>query len=108
MPIYEYCCENCAHKLEKIQRFSDAPLTDCPNCGASKLKKLMSAAAFQLKGEGWYVTDFKNPKKDKTGAATPVESTEKVSEVNAPVETTADSKASTEIKDTKKAETTAG
>jgi len=59
MPIYEYRCEACGHELEKIQRMSDAPLTDCPECGAAQLRRLVSAAAFRLKGAGWYETDFK-------------------------------------------------
>jgi putative FmdB family regulatory protein len=60
MPLYEYRCEACGHKLEAIQKMSDSPLTDCPACGASALKKLISAAAFRLKGGGWYETDFKS------------------------------------------------
>ena len=59
MPIYEYQCEACEHKLEKLQKISDAPLKDCPDCGKPALKKLVSAAAFRLKGSGWYETDFK-------------------------------------------------
>lgn len=60
MPIYEYCCEACGHELETLQKMSDAPLTDCPKCGAASLKKQVSAAGFQLKGSGWYVTDFRD------------------------------------------------
>ena len=60
MPIYEYQCTDCGHRLETIQRFSDAPLTDCPSCSKSALKKLLSAPAFRLKGSGWYETDFKS------------------------------------------------
>lgn len=60
MPIYEYECKVCGHRLEALQKFSDAPLTDCPACGKVELRKLISAAGFQLKGSGWYVTDFKN------------------------------------------------
>jgi putative FmdB family regulatory protein len=59
MPIYEYRCTSCGHELEKIQKMSDDPLTDCPACGQAALKKLVSAAAFRLKGGGWYETDFK-------------------------------------------------
>lgn len=59
MPIYEYECESCGHRLEAIQKMSDPVLTDCPTCGKSALKKLVSAAGFQLKGSGWYATDFK-------------------------------------------------
>ena len=59
MPIYEYRCEACGHYLETLQKISDPPLTDCHKCGKPALKKLISAAAFRLKGGGWYETDFK-------------------------------------------------
>ena len=59
MPFYEYRCEACGHELEKMQKVSDPPLTDCPACGRPALKKLISAAGFRLKGGGWYETDFK-------------------------------------------------
>ncbi|MGV6473601.1 FmdB family zinc ribbon protein [Azotobacter vinelandii] len=59
MPIYEYQCAACGHQLETIQKFSDAPLTDCPNCQAPGLEKLLSVPGFRLKGGGWYETDFK-------------------------------------------------
>jgi putative FmdB family regulatory protein len=59
MPIYEYRCNACGHELEKIQRMSDAPLVDCPDCGQAKLRRLVSAPGFRLKGGGWYETDFK-------------------------------------------------
>jgi putative FmdB family regulatory protein len=60
MPIYEYRCNACGHKLESLQRLSDAPLVACPACGKDALAKQLSAAGFQLKGSGWYATDFKN------------------------------------------------
>jgi len=60
MPIYEYRCSDCGHKLEALQKLSDSPLTDCPACGKARLSKLISAAGFQLKGSGWYATDFKS------------------------------------------------
>jgi len=63
MPIYEYECLSCGHRLEAIQKISDAPLTDCPNCRKPELKKLISASAFRLKVGGWYETDFKAGKK---------------------------------------------
>ena len=59
MPIYEYCCSVCGHELESLQKFSDAPLATCPSCHADTLVKKVSAAGFQLKGSGWYATDFK-------------------------------------------------
>ena len=60
MPIYAYRCENCGHQHDALQKISDAPLTDCPACGQPALKKQLTAAGFQLKGSGWYVTDFRN------------------------------------------------
>ena len=59
MPIYAYRCESCGHAKDVLQKMSDAPLTDCPACGASAFKKQLTAAGFQLKGSGWYATDFK-------------------------------------------------
>src|SRR5215472_16602522 len=60
MPIYEYRCAACGHQLEALQKLSDSPLTDCPACGKAGLSKLVSASGFQLKGSGWYATDFKS------------------------------------------------
>ena len=60
MPIYEYRCAACGHKLETLQKFNEAPLSDCPVCGKSSLAKLVSVAGFHLKGSGWYATDFKH------------------------------------------------
>ena len=66
MPFYEYSCESCGHELEALQRLSAEPLVDCPACGAAALRKKVSAAAFRLKGTGWYETDFKDSGKSKT------------------------------------------
>lgn len=60
MPIYAYRCEACGFAKDALQKVSDAPLTDCPACGEAKFKKQLTAAGFQLKGTGWYVTDFRN------------------------------------------------
>jgi putative FmdB family regulatory protein len=59
MPIYEYVCKKCGHTLDALQKMSDDPLLDCPDCGAPQLKRLISAPRFRLKGQGWYETDFK-------------------------------------------------
>ena len=68
MPIYEYQCEACGHQFDIIQKISDEKLTICSQCNKTKLKKLVTAAGFKLKGTGWYETDFKtkknNPKKN--------------------------------------------
>ena len=63
MPIYEYRCESCEHRLEKLQKMSEGDLVDCPECQRPALKRLVSAAAFRLKGGGWYETDFKKDNK---------------------------------------------
>jgi putative FmdB family regulatory protein len=68
MPIYEYRCSSCGHETEVLQKLSDPPLTECPACGKTTLRKLVSAAGFQLKGSGWYATDFKGGAKPKAGS----------------------------------------
>jgi len=60
MPIYAYKCSACGFAKDVLQKISDAPLTVCPECGASAYSKQVTAAGFQLKGSGWYVTDFRN------------------------------------------------
>ncbi len=69
MPFYEYQCSKCGHHEEVLQNISDKPLTKCPNCGKSALKKLVSAPVFRLKGSGWYETDFKSDKEKKRNLA---------------------------------------
>ncbi len=63
MPIYEYCCGNCGHELETLQKLSEAPLRLCHACGQETLSKKVTAAGFRLKGGGWYETDFKSGSK---------------------------------------------
>ncbi len=65
MPFYEYRCGACGHELEVLQKMSAEPLVDCPSCSKATLIKLVSAAGFQLKGSGWYVTDFRDGDKSK-------------------------------------------
>jgi putative FmdB family regulatory protein len=60
MPIYEYRCSSCGHQQEFLQKVSDAPITVCTQCGKPAFSKMLTAAGFQLKGSGWYATDFKN------------------------------------------------
>jgi putative FmdB family regulatory protein len=73
MPIYEYQCADCGHRLEVICKMSDAPLVDCPACAHPALRKLLSAPAFHLKGSGWYQTDFKGGAKKPTGGSEAIE-----------------------------------
>lgn len=66
MPIYEFCCHNCGHEFELLQKISDPLPSECPNCDKGNVQKLVSATSFRLKGSGWYETDFKNKSKPKT------------------------------------------
>jgi putative FmdB family regulatory protein len=83
MPIYEYRCESCGHQQEFLQKVSDAPITVCTACGKATFVKMLTAAGFQLKGSGWYATDFKNKgaapaaKGDAKPASTPVAGADK-------------------------------
>jgi len=70
MPFYEYQCKACSHSLEALQKMSDEPLTDCPECGKSELSKLISASGFKLTGSGWYETDFKGNKSKEAAKST--------------------------------------
>ncbi len=69
MPIYEYECNDCGHQMEALQKVSDDPLKDCPECGKPGLRRLVSAAGFRLKGSGWYETDFKGKNEKKANLA---------------------------------------
>ena len=93
MPIYEYRCSACGFEKDALQKMSDAPLVDCPSCGKPALVKQISAAGFQLKGSGWYATDFKGSgaaKPDAKAGAKPGSDTAADAEV-APASATADS-----------------
>jgi putative FmdB family regulatory protein len=70
MPIYEYRCSSCGHQQEFLQKVSDAPLTTCTACGKPDFSKMLTAAGFQLKGSGWYATDFKSKPAAATAAKT--------------------------------------
>lgn len=93
MPIYAYKCDSCGFAKDVLQKMSDPLLTDCPTCGASTFKKQLTAAGFQLKGSGWYATDFKGGGAS-AGAATAVapassDSAAKSTESAKPAESTA-------------------
>ena len=83
MPIYAYKCESCGFGKDVLQKMSDSPLSDCPSCAAPTFKKQLTAAGFQLKGSGWYATDFKG---GATGAA--AQGTSSTSEAVKPAEST--------------------
>ena len=86
MPIYAYRCGSCGHAKDVLQKISDDPLTVCPACGAESFSKQVTAAGFQLKGSGWYVTDFRGgsstaaPAADKPGEKTADKASEKASD----------------------------
>lgn len=75
MPIYAYRCSNCGHAEDVLQKMSDAPLTTCPACHQATYAKQVTAAGFQLKGSGWYVTDFRNSGSSKAAASSSSSST---------------------------------
>jgi len=95
VPIYEYKCDECDHRLEKLQKISDDPAKTCPECGKDSLRKLVSAAAFKLKGTGWYETDFKDKKPKKEGGSS---SNNKTTETKKPSDSEKMKPASTEKK----------
>lgn len=99
MPIYEYACKSCDHTLDALQKMSDDPLVDCPECGTPALKRLISAPRFRLKGQGWYETDFKKDNQRNLAK----------SDTESPADSKGDTKkdSKTEKKDTKKTETKA-
>jgi putative FmdB family regulatory protein len=71
MPIYEYRCAACGHQDDHLQKVAEAPLSKCPACGRKKYQKQLTAAGFQLKGSGWYATDFKGGAKSPAADAKP-------------------------------------
>ena len=104
MPIYEYRCAACGHQEDHLQKLSERPLTKCPACGKKKYAKQLTAAGFQLKGSGWYASDFKGGKKpaeDKPGAK-PEAKAEAKTETKSETKTEAKSETKTEAKPEKK------
>ena len=92
MPIYEYRCEGCGFLLEALQKMSAAPLVRCPECGEDRLRKQLTAAGFQLKGSGWYETDFKTKPKKKPGKQEAAKDGKKDDAVGAPKATKPESR----------------
>ena len=102
MPIYAYRCSACGHQEDHLQKLAEAPLTKCPACGKKKYEKQLTAAGFQLKGSGWYATDFKGGKKPD---AAKMESTaDAKTETKAEAKAAAKTEAKTETKKEAKAE----
>lgn len=101
MPIYEYRCGECGHQSEHLQKLSEPALTVCTACGKPALTKLLSAAGFQLKGSGWYATDFKGPAKK------PEAKTETKGEAKPEAKSETKSQTKTETKTETKSETKA-
>jgi putative FmdB family regulatory protein len=106
MPIYEYRCADCGFQEEHLQKISEPPLKVCPSCGKASFEKLLSAAGFQLKGSGWYATDFKGSGKPTEAKAKPDAKGEAKGEAKADGKADAKADAKTEAKsETSKAET---
>ena len=102
MPIYEYRCEHCGHTDEHLQKVSEAPLTVCPSCGKPQYRKQLSAAGFQLKGTGWYATDFKS-----TGKKPADKKSDAKTETNTDTKTDGKTESKPETKSEPKSETKA-
>ncbi len=83
MPIYEYNCTNCHHQFDVLQKMNDEPTKRCPQCLEDTAVRMVSAAAFQLKGSGWYATDFKNKGKPENKTASPKKEAEKATSAEA-------------------------
>ena len=96
MPIYEYRCAACGHQDDHLQKVSEAPLTKCPACGKKKYQKQLTAAGFQLKGSGWYASDFKGGKKETE--AKPEAKTETKTETTSETKTESKTESKTETK----------
>ena len=103
MPIYEYKCSACGHQEDHLQKISEAPLTKCPACGKKKYAKQLTAAGFQLKGSGWYATDFKSAGK-KADDVKPEAKTETKAETKTETKTEAKSETKSETKTESKPE----
>lgn len=99
MPIYEYRCLACEHEFEEIQKISDSPISVCPSCQKEAVTRLVSATAFQLKGNGWYVTDFRdkktNKKENKSDTTNRGQNTDKAHDTPKTAEKVADKKEKT-------------
>ena len=89
MPLYEYECDACGSRFEKIRKYADPPLEVCEKCGHRPVRKLISSPAIQFKGSGWYITDYAKKSTTDSGAKSGAEKSEKAPEKSAPTESTA-------------------
>ena len=106
MPLYEYECEACAHRFERIQKFSDPPIDACPKCG-SKVRKLISSPAIQFKGSGFYITDYPKSGSDRGGSSKSEKSGDSKSSESSSSDSSGTTPAKTESKTETKAESKA-
>lgn len=104
MPIYAYKCASCGHSKDVLQKISDAPLSVCPACGAQTFSKQLTAAGFQLKGSGWYVTDFRG---GNTGAPAGGTDSQADGKTDGKTDTKTDAKSETKPADAKPSESSA-
>lgn len=102
MPIYEYKCSACGHQEDHLQKLSERPLTKCPACGKKKYAKQLTAAGFQLKGSGWYASDFKGGKTETKTEAKAETKTEARAETKAEAKSETKNETKTEAKPEKK------
>lgn len=96
MPTYEYQCRSCDHLLEVFQKITDEPLLECPKCHQAALNKVLSATNFQLKGNGWYVTDIRDKDKPKSAAQSDIKSTDASSSGSSSTDTNSTTKSTDE------------
>ena len=109
MPLYEYECDQCGHRFEQIQKFSDDPIETCPSCGAAAVRKLISPPAIQFKGTGWYITDYaKKEKAQKPGSDKSDAKEKETKDASATTESSKSTEGSTEVKESKTAKKEAG
>lgn len=106
MPIYEYRCSECGHQQEHLQKVSDPLLTTCPNCGRETYRKQLTAAGFQLKGSGWYATDFKSSGQRPAAKSDTAGKTESKSDSKSDVKSDAKVESKAETKSESKSEST--
>ena len=100
MPLYEYECDACGERFEKIQKFSDPPVDACARCGKGPVRRLLSSPAIQFKGSGWYVTDYARKSASEKAGTAPAKDTKKDSGPDVAAKATTDSTSSTAKTDT--------